>query len=302
MLIQVFKFLKPRFWKPYASFLRAHQAALTGIWPQHLIDLINSNECGRLLLLTSLTSFEKIMLQGKLRFYRHSILIRRQPHSFNKEIWRNSCLWLLASYEAGSCYMCQCIRICQTIKILLANSAWCRYKRRLWSNGTCLSPPLRQFTRRSRDRKTGRRDTMLKAVYTSVPEIYSFCHLSCSNAYDFKFADHHINSEEGVQQGDSLGQLLFCLTIHPFIQSLSSNSIACYVDEITIGDPAEVVAEDVKSIVASGTNREIRPAAYCTIIQIHAHFFQRCYPLRRSHVLCCCCCYYCSKSCPLQSE
>ena len=62
------------------------------------------------------------------------------------------------------------------------------------------------------------RDRMLKTVADQMPCIYRFCWLSYGNATALKFGDSTIWSEEGPQQGDPLGPLLFCLTIQPILQ------------------------------------------------------------------------------------
>ena len=67
-----------------------------------------------------------------------------------------------------------------------------------------------------------RRDTMLTAVAESVPDIYKFCHLFCDNSSILSFKNHAISSQEGVQLGDPLGPLLFCLSIHPLLLSYES--------------------------------------------------------------------------------
>jgi hypothetical protein len=60
-----------------------------------------------------------------------------------------------------------------------------------------------------------RRDSMLEAVYREIPEIYNFCHLSYASSSYLSFGDQIILSEEGSQQGDPLGPLLFSLTVNP---------------------------------------------------------------------------------------
>ena len=44
-----------------------------------------------------------------------------------------------------------------------------------------------------------------------------------------------VQSSEGVQQGDPLGLLLFCLAIHRLTQSLKSELCVCYLDDGTLG-------------------------------------------------------------------
>jgi hypothetical protein len=96
------------------------------------------------------------------------------------------------------------------------------------------------------------RDAMLQAIRSSVPEIYSFCHLSYSNSSFLKFGSRMIISDEGCQQGDPLGPLHFCTTIHPMLQSLSSELIIGYMDDITLGGTTTAVANDVNIIKSKG--------------------------------------------------
>jgi hypothetical protein len=93
---------------------------------------------------------------------------------------------------------------------------------------------------------------MLSAVESHVPEIYAFCHLAYSVNTSLKFGNRTISSEEGIQQGDPLGPLIFCLTIQPLLQSLSSEFIVGYIDDITIGGPRDTVSRDVNVISADG--------------------------------------------------
>ena len=58
-----------------------------------------------------------------------------------------------------------------------------------------------------------RRDCMLEAVAKDIPEIYRFAHASYSCNSVLKFGTHSIISEEGPQQGDPLGPMLFALPL-----------------------------------------------------------------------------------------
>ena len=51
--------------------------------------------------------------------------------------------------------------------------------------------------------------------------------------------DRVVKSSEGVQQGDPLGPLLFCLTIHPMVEKLRSELRAFYLDDGTLGGNLE---------------------------------------------------------------
>jgi hypothetical protein len=98
------------------------------------------------------------------------------------------------------------------------------------------------------------RDAMLEAIYQQVPEIYAYCHLAYSETTMLKYNNRSISSDEGIQQGDPLGPTLFCLTIHPMLQSLSSELRVGYMDDITLGGPEDVVAQDVSQIKNEGNS------------------------------------------------
>src|SRR6218665_1633086 len=46
------------------------------------------------------------------------------------------------------------------------------------------------------------------------------------------------------QQGDLLGPLLFCLPLQPILVKLSSPLVFGYLDDISLGGPTSMVAED----------------------------------------------------------
>ena len=55
-------------------------------------------------------------------------------------------------------------------------------------------------------------------------------------------------SAEGVQQGDALGPLLFCLTIHPLCSQLKSELCVCYLDDITVGGNSDDILSDLSVV------------------------------------------------------
>ena len=55
---------------------------------------------------------------------------------------------------------------------------------------------------------------ILEATPDLAPDIIPFVHSSYSSPTHLHWGDKLILSAEGVQQGDPLGTLLFCLTIH----------------------------------------------------------------------------------------
>ena len=99
---------------------------------------------------------------------------------------------------------------------------------------------------------TLRRDKMLQAVQKLAPDLLPFVHASYSSPSSLFWWDKIIQSAEGVQQGDPLGPLLFCLTIHPLVSQLKSELCLWYLDDTTIGGPAEDVKHDLEVIVCEG--------------------------------------------------
>jgi len=92
------------------------------------------------------------------------------------------------------------------------------------------------------------RKQMLETVDQLVPEISHFVRSGYSSTSALRFGQFTLDSAEGVQQGDPLGPLLFCLTIQPILSSLSSNLAIGYLDDLTLAGSQEVVASDVEHI------------------------------------------------------
>ena len=93
------------------------------------------------------------------------------------------------------------------------------------------------------------RPDMLSAVADRLPEIYSYCHSAYSQPSILFFGPYRISSEVGPQQGDPIGPLLFCNTIHPLLSDLQSGLNLGYLDDVTLGGPVSTVAADVSKIL-----------------------------------------------------
>ena len=77
-------------------------------------------------------------------------------------------------------------------------------------------------------------DKML-AVKKLLPELYPLVRSAYSSSSSLFWGDKIILSAESVQQGDPLGPLLFCLTLHNLISELTSELILGYLDDVTFG-------------------------------------------------------------------
>uniref|UniRef100_A0A1X7UQU8 Reverse transcriptase domain-containing protein n=1 Tax=Amphimedon queenslandica TaxID=400682 RepID=A0A1X7UQU8_AMPQE len=60
--------------------------------------------------------------------------------------------------------------------------------------------------------------------------------------------DRKLDSSEGVQQGDPLGPLLFCITLHQFTTSLKSPLRIAYLDDITLGGSVPSLCSDISTV------------------------------------------------------
>ena len=68
-----------------------------------------------------------------------------------------------------------------------------------------------------------RRNRMLMKVPELAPRLFRFLHSAYSSPSTLFWEDKSIQSAEGVQQGDPLGPLLFCLTIQHLKPQLTSS-------------------------------------------------------------------------------
>jgi len=93
------------------------------------------------------------------------------------------------------------------------------------------------------------RSRMLTEIHKRIPELYKFCHSAYSVPSVLRFGKWVVESQEGVQQGDPLGPILFCLTIHPLLISLKSPLRVGFMDDITLGGDEESLEQDIQAIL-----------------------------------------------------
>ena len=89
---------------------------------------------------------------------------------------------------------------------------------------------------------------MLEAVQSLAPSIYPFVHSVYSSPSSLFWSDKSIHSSEGVQQGDPLGPLLFCLTIQHVCSQLKSELCVFYLDDDTPEGVLSDVLHDIEVI------------------------------------------------------
>jgi hypothetical protein len=93
-----------------------------------------------------------------------------------------------------------------------------------------------------------RRDTMFQIVLEELPELYPFIHTCYSSASLLNFGDHVLLSDEGFQQGDPLGPLLFCATSLKLARSMTSEFNVWYLDDGCLGGCVDGLLHDLESV------------------------------------------------------
>lgn len=93
------------------------------------------------------------------------------------------------------------------------------------------------------------RNVFLTEVAKISPDIFPFVFQCYSNPSFLMFGKNTILSQSGVQQGDPLGPMLFCLSINNLINSLNSKFNTWYLDDGSLGDKPDVVYNDLKTVI-----------------------------------------------------
>ena len=88
----------------------------------------------------------------------------------------------------------------------------------------------------------------MEAVQELAPTLFCFVHSAYSTASTMFWSDKVLQSAEGVQQGDPLGPLLFCLTIHKLASQLESELCLLFLDDGTLGGSVETLRHDLEVI------------------------------------------------------
>ena len=92
-----------------------------------------------------------------------------------------------------------------------------------------------------------RRDRMLHSVLSVCPAIFPLV-FSAYSASSLFWEDRILLSFEGVQQGDPLCPLLFCITLHHFLIPLRSSFRVAYLDDVTLGGSVASLCNDISTL------------------------------------------------------
>jgi hypothetical protein len=87
----------------------------------------------------------------------------------------------------------------------------------------------------------------------ALPQLLPYATSTIGSSSDLQFADFRLQSEEGAQQGDPLGPLYFCLVIMKLLESMLSELVLGYLDDITLGDEAASCLKDFLNLEATAS-------------------------------------------------
>ena len=94
-----------------------------------------------------------------------------------------------------------------------------------------------------------KRSVFLNQCYNHFPEVYNFALMCYAEPSHLTFGTSVIKSQTGIQQGDPLGPLLFCLGIHNLTTSLSSAFNEWYLDDGALGGDVNNIIADLEKVI-----------------------------------------------------
>ena len=97
-----------------------------------------------------------------------------------------------------------------------------------------------------------RRDKVMAAIEEFLPSLLPFLHSAYSSSSKLFREDAEVISAEGVQQGDPIGPLLFCITIHKMVLQIQTAFNVWYLDDGTLGGGEEELLSALKTIQQEG--------------------------------------------------
>ena len=222
-----------------------------GLRPQHLKDLLSSASNDDPLL-QAITDFINMMLEGRTPDRVRPIIFGASLLALTKRcggvrpiavgyVWRR-----LASKVACQAVTPQSVALLAPRQVGFGVASGCegaihaarRYTENMQDGQLLLKLDFKNAF------NSIRRDSMLEAVALHLPSLYRFVESAYGETSKLRFGDFTISSEEGVQQGDPLGPLLFCITTQALLTSLKSEVVLGYLDDITLAGNHDTVLED----------------------------------------------------------
>ena len=201
-----------------------------GLRPQHLVDLLNCKESS-LDLVSRLTDFVNLMLEGKCPDRIRRILLGSKLIALRKKDGgirpiAVGCYWRrLTSKVAYNRAMNALAEYFVSLQVGVSVSGGCEaavHAVRRFLSGMPEGWVLVKLDFSNAFNSLHACRAILEAIVSRAPDLYRYCHASYSAPSSLISGDFKISSEEGIQQGDSLGPPLFCLCVQPLLESIIS--------------------------------------------------------------------------------
>ena len=242
-----------------SSFRKGSAGGPDGLRPQHLKDMLSVDSSCQVLL-PALTAFAQLVLEGRTPtfirpyFFGANLTAIQKSEGGVRPIAVGCTLRRLVSKVAGR-------KIMEEMGELLAPRqlgfgvrggseaavhAARVYLRDLGPGKAVLKLDFRNAF------NTIHRDRMLSAVLEHAPCLHPFLHSVYSSPASLFWSDKTIQSAEGVQQGDPLGPLLFCLCVHHMSTLLRSELSFFYLDDSTLGGSVVDLSHDLDIVERFG--------------------------------------------------
>ena len=247
------------------SFPNGSAGGPDGLKPQHLKDMIGPSavDCSQALL-PALASFIELVLEGRMPpsimpyFFGANLTALQKKDGGIRPIAVGCTLRRLAAKVAGSKVMEEMGELLAPRQLgygvrRVAEAAV--HAARLYLHDLDPSKAVLKLDFKNAF-NTIRRDKMLEAVQKLAPGLFPFVHSAYSSTSTLFWADNTLQSAEGVQQGDPLGPLLFCLTIHELGSQLESELCLFYLDDGTLGGSVENLKHDLEVVERLGAQIE----------------------------------------------
>lgn len=230
-----------------------------GLRPQHIRDLVLCRESGPQLL-SALTGFVNMIFSGKCPpevasvFFGGRLLALNKKSGGIRPIVVGFTLRRLASKCANSVGIGRLKSYFQPHQLGVGSSGGCEAAIHAARRYLESLPPDHIVVKLdfANAFNTLHRYDMLQAIHDRLPDLYPYCFSAYSQSAFLYYGNDIILSQEGTQQGDPLGPLLFSNTIQPLLHRLSSNLQLGYLDDLTLGGPIDSVCRDVAEIREAG--------------------------------------------------
>ena len=247
--------------KAILSFPAGSSGGPDGLRPQHLKDIIMAIDAGSDFL-AAITGFVNIVLAGccppliAKYFFGGRLIALRKKQGGIRPIAIGFTLRRLVSKCASSYGLAQLQEYFYPNQLGVGVPSGCEaaiHSTRRFVSSMPTGYALVKLDFRNAFNNVHRSD-MLQAVKERLPGLFSYCYSAYGSPSYLFHGNLSLLSQEGTQQGDPLGPLLFSNTIHPLITSLKAVLNVGYLDDVTLGGPIDTIASDVRRIVEVGSS------------------------------------------------